>query len=168
MCASGWIFWKRKTGKVKQQDWVDFKCSRRVRACPPMILSQDEMSSDQVFWIINSVQSNHSAKKLLVKWCKVALVIWLCHRCCGSCYFRYVFCARLGFNLSKVESRFSGRNIWERQKKLCVDLETKLTLQSAAWSRGMIPALGAGGPGFKSRSGPFWCVVKDEKFKLAL
>ena len=24
----------------------------------------------------------------------------------------------------------------------------------ACWSRGMIPALGAGGPGFKSRTGP--------------
>ena len=31
------------------------------------------------------------------------------------------------------------------------------TLQHvASWSRGMIPALGAGGPGFKSRRGPFF------------
>ena len=29
-----------------------------------------------------------------------------------------------------------------------------LILSKAKWSRGMIPALGAGGPGFKSRFGP--------------
>ena len=28
--------------------------------------------------------------------------------------------------------------------------------QMAAWSRGMIPALGAGGPGFESPCGPLW------------
>ena len=27
--------------------------------------------------------------------------------------------------------------------------------KKSVWSRGMIPALGAGGPGFKSRNGPF-------------
>ena len=29
------------------------------------------------------------------------------------------------------------------------------TAQLSIWSRGMISALGAGGPGFKFRSGPF-------------
>jgi hypothetical protein len=27
----------------------------------------------------------------------------------------------------------------------------------ATWSSGMIPASGAGGPGFNSRSGPYFC-----------
>jgi hypothetical protein len=39
--------------------------------------------------------------------------------------------------------------------------------QVSAWSRGMIPALGAGGPGFDSRSGPvklfpFYYGERDE------
>jgi hypothetical protein len=29
----------------------------------------------------------------------------------------------------------------------------------AKWSRGMIPALGAGGPGFKSRFGPLFFFI---------
>lgn len=32
--------------------------------------------------------------------------------------------------------------------------------QLASWSRGMIPALGAGGPGFKSRRGPIFFILK--------
>ena len=35
---------------------------------------------------------------------------------------------------------------------------------SARWSRGMIPALGAGGPGFKSRTSPFFLVTNQLKY----
>ena len=36
------------------------------------------------------------------------------------------------------------------------------TIASSVWSRGMIPALGAGGPGFDSRNGPFASEQKRE------
>ena len=40
---------------------------------------------------------------------------------------------------------------------------------SAQWSRGMIPALGAGGPGFKSRLSPYIVLnIKYEKRKHTL
>ena len=37
---------------------------------------------------------------------------------------------------------------------LCIN-DPPLPQQQPAWSSGMIPALGAGGPGFESRRGPF-------------
>ena len=41
----------------------------------------------------------------------------------------------------------------------------------SAWSSGMIPALGAGGPGFKPRSGPETedvrrCVIMSDKLQI--
>lgn len=33
--------------------------------------------------------------------------------------------------------------------------------RQASWSRGMIPALGAGGPGFKSRRGPIFFSIAN-------
>ena len=38
----------------------------------------------------------------------------------------------------------------------------------ACWSRGMIPALGAGGPGFKSRTGPILNYLVKDGFSLEL
>ena len=35
-----------------------------------------------------------------------------------------------------------------------IDLTSLISVYKAKWSRGMIPALGAGGPGFKSQFGP--------------
>ena len=36
-----------------------------------------------------------------------------------------------------------------------VTVRASFTLNKAVWSSGMIPALGAGGPGFDSRNRPF-------------
>ena len=36
-----------------------------------------------------------------------------------------------------------------------MSIDTVFPTEKSAWSSGMIPALGAGGPGFKPRSGPF-------------
>ena len=38
----------------------------------------------------------------------------------------------------------------------------------AKWSRGMIPALGAGGPGFKSRFGPYLLMISYRTSKLKI
>ena len=37
----------------------------------------------------------------------------------------------------------------------------------AKWSRGMIPALGAGGPGFKSRFGPKLTFAKSGSLSVS-
>ena len=41
-------------------------------------------------------------------------------------------------------------------------------LSVAKWSRGMIPALGAGGPGFKSRFGPYILNLSYYNSKLKI
>ncbi len=38
--------------------------------------------------------------------------------------------------------------------RLIIMLQQRLRFNKSVWSSGMIPALGAGGPGFKPRHGP--------------
>ena len=71
-----------------------------------------------------------------------------------------LFTIRVSVQRAVTRQEFITLRVLAKEKVECV-------LSPAQWSRGMIPALGAGGPGFKSRLSPYIVLnLKYEKSSL--